>query len=74
LGFNDKTWLDDAGTRHSESLRVTERFHRRDHEHLDIQVIANDPKAFQHPISYTKHARLSPKMELREFICLENRK
>ena len=49
-GFNDKTWLDNAGTRHSEALHVTERFHRRDKEHLDIQITADDAKAFPRPI------------------------
>ncbi|MGP0072262.1 MAG: hypothetical protein ACLPWF_10040 [Bryobacteraceae bacterium] len=73
-GFNDKTWLDNAGTRHSESLRVTERFHRRDAGHLDIQITVNDPKTLQRPQTYTEHARLVTGTELHEFICLENRK
>jgi hypothetical protein len=75
IGFNDLTWLDNAGTPHSESLHVTERFHRRDKEHLDIQITINDPKTFRHPFTVTQHARLAPAIELTEFICLEeNRK
>jgi hypothetical protein len=73
-GFNDKTWLDNAGTRHSEALHVTERFRRRDKAHLDIQVTAEDPKTFRRPITFTEHAQLAPHAELHEFICLENRK
>jgi len=74
IGFNDLTWLDNAGTPHSEALHVTERFHRRDLGHLDIQITIDDPKTFSHPFNVTEHARLSPNAELTEFICLENRK
>jgi hypothetical protein len=74
IGFNDTTWLDNAGTPHSESLHVTERFRRRDKEHLDIQITIDDPKTFRHPFTVTQHARLAPALELTEFICLENRK
>jgi hypothetical protein len=73
-GFNDLTWLDNAGTPHSESLHVTERFHRRDTGHLDIQITIDDPKTFSHPFTVTEHARLTPTTELTEFICLENKK
>jgi hypothetical protein len=74
VGFNDTTWLDNAGTPHSESLHVTERFHRRDAGHLDIQITIEDPKTFRRPFTVTEHARLAPSIELTEFICLENRK
>jgi hypothetical protein len=74
IGFNDLTWLDNAGTPHSESLHVTERFHRRDKEHLDIQITIDDPKTFRHPFTVTQHARLAPAIELTESICLENLK
>jgi hypothetical protein len=73
-GFNDATWLDNAGTPHSESLHVTERFHRRDKEHLDIQITIDDPKTFRHPFTVTQHARLAPSIELTESICLESKK
>ena len=66
IGFNDLTWLDNAGTPHSESLHVTERFHRRDKEHLDIQITIDDPTTFRHPFTVTQHARLAPAIELTE--------
>jgi hypothetical protein len=74
IGFNDLTWLDNAGTPHSESLHVTERFHRRDIGHLDIQITIDDPKTFRHPFTVTQHARQLPATDLTEFICLEERK
>lgn len=72
-GFNDESWLDSLGTPHSEALHVTERFHRRDQNRLDIQVTINDPKTFSRPFTVTGHARLEPKGELTESICLEER-
>jgi hypothetical protein len=42
-GFNDKTPLDSMGHPHSEALRVTERFHRRDFGHLDVEMTFDDP-------------------------------
>jgi hypothetical protein len=38
IGFNDRSWLDMAGHPHSERLHVTERFHRVDFGHMDLQV------------------------------------
>jgi hypothetical protein len=38
-GYNDRTTIDLAGHPHTEALRVTERYHRRDVGHLDVQVI-----------------------------------
>ena len=38
VGFNDKTWLDDAGHPHSDAMRVTERI-RRDVENGRINAI-----------------------------------
>jgi hypothetical protein len=74
IGFNDLTWLDHLGTRHSEALHVTERFRRRDAGHLDIQITIDDPKMYKSPITVTEHARAEPAGELTESICLENRK
>ena len=49
-GFNDKTWLDFAGHPHSEGLHMTERFHRRDVGHLDLQVTLDDPMVYAKPL------------------------
>jgi hypothetical protein len=42
FGFNDKTWLDRNGHPHTEALRVTERYRRRDFGHLEIQMTLDD--------------------------------
>jgi len=45
-GFNDKTWLNTAGYPHSEAMKVTERFHRPDRGHLQLDITIDDPKAY----------------------------
>jgi hypothetical protein len=71
-GFNDKTWLDQMGHPHSESLRLTERFHRLDFGRMTLQITIEDPKAFTRPITLTRHPRLLPDYDMLESICLEN--
>ena len=44
--FNDKTWIDAAGHPHSDAFKLTERFHRVDHAHLQISFKIDDPKIY----------------------------
>jgi hypothetical protein len=48
-GFNDKTWLDNAGRPHSNALHVIERYHRVDAKHLELTIIIDDPKYYKKP-------------------------
>jgi len=50
-GFNDKTWLDLMGHPHSEALRVTERYHRRDFGHMDLEMTLDDPTFYTRPFT-----------------------
>jgi len=43
-GFHDKTRLDLMGHPHTKALRVTERYHRRDFGHLDVEMTFDDPR------------------------------
>ncbi len=69
VGFNDQSWLDDAGHPHSEALRTIERFRRRDFGHMDVEVTIEDPKAYTEPWSANLHFRLLPDTELIENVC-----
>ena len=71
-GYNDRTSIDLAGHPHTEALHMTERFHRRDAGHLDVQVTLDDPKAYTRPWTVTETVHLLPDTELLEFICNEN--
>lgn len=48
-GFNDKTWLDNAGRPHSTALHVIERYHRVDAKHLEMTITIDDPKYYTKP-------------------------
>jgi hypothetical protein len=71
-GFNDKTWLDDAGRPHSEALRVTERFRRLDFWHLSVEITIDDSKAYERPWTVTQEFLLNADTELIEYVCNEN--
>ncbi len=71
-GYNDRTLLDGEGHEHTESLRVTERFTRRDLGHMDVEVTFEDPKAYAKPIRIPVEATLQPDTELIEYVCNEN--
>jgi len=71
-GYSDRTWLDHDGHPHSEALRMTERYHRRDVGHLDIEVTLSDPQAYARPWTVAVRAELLPDTEMIEFVCNEN--
>jgi hypothetical protein len=73
-GFKDRTWLDMAGHPHTEALRITERFRRRDFGHMEITETIDDPKAFNKPFTITIKAEIVPDTEVLEYVCAENEK
>jgi hypothetical protein len=73
-GFNDKAWLDAFGHIHSDALRVTERFHRRDFGHMQAEVRLDDPKTFTKPVTVRFNLDLIPDTELLETFCPESEK
>ncbi len=68
-GFNDRGWLDIEGHPHTEALRITERYHRRDFGHLDLDVTIDDPKTFTRPFSLKIAKTLEPDTDLLESVC-----
>lgn len=73
-GFNDRTWLDDRGHPHSESLVVTERYRRPNYGRLTIEITIDDPVAYKKPWTATEELRLDPDGDLIEYVCIENEK
>jgi hypothetical protein len=70
-GFNDKTWLGSTGYPHSENMRVTERYHRVDHDTILYDITVTDPKAYTQPIvGPHRIMKLRPKDEIGEEICV----
>jgi hypothetical protein len=73
-GFNDKTVLDWMGHFHSEALRLTERFRRRDFGHMDIDMTFDDPKVYTRPFTIKVPFELLADQDIFEMNCNENEK
>lgn len=72
-GFNDRGWLDIEGHPHTEALHITERFHRRDFGHMDLEITIDDPKTFNRPFSLQMPQHLTPDTDLIESVCENDR-
>jgi hypothetical protein len=70
-GFNDKTWLDDAGHPHTEQLHVMERFTRARPNTLRYDITIDDPGAYTRPWTANSTLSLQPVQRLEEDICLD---
>ena len=72
VGMNEKTWIDNQGRPHSSELKVEERFHRVDHDHLELTVTIDDPKMYTKPWLALNNfpLRLQPRgFDIRELYC-----
>ena len=71
-GFNDRTWLDHDGHPHTEGLRMTERYRRRNFGGLDVEVTFSDPAAYTRPWTVAARAQLAADTEMIEWVCNES--
>jgi hypothetical protein len=72
-GYNDRTSLDLGGHPHSENLRLTERFRRRNFGHIDLEVTLEDPKAYKHSWTLPIGLDLVTDGDLIEYVCENER-
>jgi hypothetical protein len=71
-GTDERTWIDRAGRPHSADLRVEEKFHRSDLDHLELTVTINDPKMYMKPWVALDRFRFNlqpPTFDVHEMIC-----
>ncbi len=71
FGFNDRTWLDHDGHPHTEALRTTERYRRRDFGNLDLEVTFSDPAVYARPWTVAVRAELAADTDMLEWVCNE---
>jgi hypothetical protein len=58
IGLNDKTFVDNFRTPHSEKLHVVERYRLTDGgKFLDTEILMDDPEVFLRPLHVTKRSR-----------------
>jgi hypothetical protein len=72
VGMDERTWLDYAGRPHSSELRVEERFHRVNHDLMELTVTIDDPKMYTKPWlalnKFPLHLQ-PPAFDMREMFC-----
>src|SRR5262249_55654501 len=73
VGFNDRAWLDFNGHPQTESLHISEHFHRRDVGHMEYEMTLDDPKVFTRTVSLTMDKVLVTDSAVEETVC-ENEK
>ena len=72
-GFDDRTWLDNAGRPHSDALHVIETYHRVDADHLEKTITIDDPKFYTRPwvaLDKLPYRLQSPSLEIPEQECV----
>jgi len=72
-GFDDRTWLDNAGRPHSDALRVEETYHRVDADHLEKTITIDDPKFYTKPwvaLDKLSYRLQSPSLDIPEQECV----
>jgi hypothetical protein len=72
IGFNNKTWLAGAGTFHSDSLHVVERYARVDKDRIKYEVTIEDPQVLTKPWIIHSNMMLREGTRLEEYVCAEN--
>jgi len=74
IGFRDDLWLDVNGSPLTSAAKVTEKIHRPDYGHMDIELTVDDLKAYTKPWTVTLHEAIVVDTELVDEMCLENEK
>jgi hypothetical protein len=69
VGLSEKSWLDQVGHPHSNTLHVTERIRRVDHDTLTDNLTFDDPKDYSKPWTGQQVFKLRPGWELLEYVC-----
>src|SRR5262245_1473488 len=73
-GFQERAWLDGFGHPRSETMRITERYRRRDVGHIDLELTFDDPKYYTRPFGFKTTLNLLPGGDMLEYVCMENQK
>ena len=64
-------WADELGHPRSQDAKVEERYHRVDHDTLELTVTIDDPKSYTKPFVAMKQTMTwAPKQEFEEQLCI----
>jgi len=74
-GLDERTWIDNAGRPHTKDLRVEDRFHRVNHDLMELTVTITDPKYYTKPWNALDKYPLrlqTDTFDIREMVCSES--
>ena len=71
VGFNDQSWLDNVGHPHTEKLHITERLHRADLGHLEIEFTIEDKETYSKPWIIKRVADFDTDDDIGEYVCID---
>jgi hypothetical protein len=72
IGLDERTWIDNVGRPHSDDLKVTETWHRVNHDVMELTLTITDPKMYTKPWNALDKFRLGLQTEsfdIREMLC-----
>ena len=73
VGLDELSWMDTAGTPHSDALHVVERLRRVAQDTLEVNLQFEDPKAFTRPWTAKKVFKLYPDWQMVPGLTCEDR-
>jgi hypothetical protein len=73
-GFNERAWLDAVGHPRSQTMRITERYRRRDFGHMDLEMTFDDATYYTRPFGFKTALTMIPDNDVLEYVCTENEK
>jgi len=74
VGIHPRAALDAFGHPRSEQMRITERYHRRDFGHIDLEITLEDPKYYTRPFDIKTTLKLVADSDVLDYVCSENEK
>ena len=69
VGFNDRTWLDEAAHIHTEKMHLIERYQRVDDKTLRLDITIDDPGAYTKPWSTFKYFTIDDSGSWYQWAC-----
>ena len=69
VGFNDRTWLDEAAHPHTEKMHLIERYQKVDDNTLRLDMTIDDPGAYTKPWSMFKYFTKDDKGTWYQWAC-----
>jgi hypothetical protein len=75
VGLDERTWIDNVGRPHTSDLQVEERFHRVNHDIMELTVTITDPQYYTKPWNALDKYPLrlqSDSFDIREMVCSES--